>query len=115
MESCQSHPHKIPTSPTKDRLRCSWREYEDAMTKNLAEHPTLARNPAMLYRMSVPQEILESRATQRALKKMEAKGQSSKVAASSTVKQKESDISNKKMSFTEAVEAAKRQIASGGV
>src|SRR5690606_10185159 len=36
-----------------------WRTYEDAMVETLKAHPSLAKDPDLLYRMSVPAEVLE--------------------------------------------------------
>lgn len=62
-----------------------WQAYETDMMSNLQKHPTLADDPATLYRMSVPQDVLESRATQRALRKMEGKAETLQASGQSTV------------------------------
>jgi len=94
----------------------TWQQYEDKMMDNLNSHPTLARDPATLYRLSVPQEVLESRAVQKALKKMEGKAQSSKASSGSTTSRKpQQGIPDKAMSFQEAVEAAKAKLAEEGI
>ena len=92
-----------------------WRQHEDAMMTNLKEHPTLVKDPAKLYMMSVPPEVLESRATQRAIKKLQDKVDSSQVAGASTTKNKMPDIPNKAMSFQESVAFAKKQLAERGI
>lgn len=94
----------------------TWQQYEDRMTDNLQTHPTLANDPAMLYRLSVPQEVLESRATQAALRKLEAKGQSANVSGSSTTnKQPGAGLPDKPVSFQEAVQAAQKELARKGL
>lgn len=94
----------------------TWQQYEDQMRTNLTTHPTLANDPAALYRMSVPAEVLESRATQRALQKMEQKGQTSQVSGSSTThKQSTGGLPDKPVSFDEAVAAAKRKLQEDGI
>jgi hypothetical protein len=93
----------------------TWQQYEDDMRSNLKQHPSLANDPAMLYRVSVPQEVLESKATQAALKKMEQKGQATKVSGTSTTTKQPGGFPNKAMSFNEAVRQAKRQIAEQGL
>lgn len=93
-----------------------WRVYEDEMTSNLKKHPSLANDPVSLYRLSVPSDVLESRATQAALKKMEGKAQSAQVSGGSTTnKQPQPGIPNKPMSFNDAVKAAKAKLAEEGV
>jgi hypothetical protein len=58
----------------------AWKRYEPQMIRTLQMHPTLSSNPEMLYRMSVPAEVLESRATQRALKLLQSKTSSGRVS-----------------------------------
>ena len=94
----------------------TWQTYEDRMTDNLKAHPTLAADPAKLYRLSVPQEVLESRATQRALKKMEDKGKAAQVGASSkTPKKPGTELPDGPMSFDDAVKYAKKKLAEDGI
>jgi len=92
-----------------------WRQYEDTMMENLKTHPTLVKDPAKLYMLSVPSEVLESRATQKALKKLQEKADSSQVAGASTTKNKQPDIPDKAMSFQESVEFAKKQLRDRGI
>jgi hypothetical protein len=83
-----------------------WRQYEDDMKSNIQAHPSLVNDPVMLYRLSVPPEVLETRATQAAIKKLEDK-----------VKGKHQDLGtgDKAMSFNEAVDYAKKKLASEGL
>lgn len=93
-----------------------WRQYEEAMVEKLRNHPSLVNDPVSLYRMSVPAEVLESRAMQAALKKLEAKTQSSKVAGpSQTTRQPKTGFPDKPISFDEAVKLAKTQLAEKGI
>lgn len=91
----------------------TWHQYEDRMMQNLRSHPTLASDPATLYRLSVPPDVLESRATQAALRKLQAKADSGRVSGTSTTRAAPPDP-GKAMSFSEAVEFAKKQLASQG-
>lgn len=94
----------------------AWQQYEDSMAGVLKEHPTLAKDPAMLYRMSVPAEVAESRATQRAIKRMEAKTKSSQVGSPSTTNKKPAGgLPDGKLTFAAAVAAAKAKIADEGL
>ena len=92
-----------------------WRTYEDKMMANLKSHPSLVSDPGALYRMSVPPEVLESRATQTALKKLQSKAEGSKTSGGSTTKAKPMDEPDKPLSFQEAVEFAKKKLASEGI
>jgi hypothetical protein len=64
----------------------------------------------MLYKMSVPPEVLEARATKAALAKLKGSTDSANVSGSTTAKQTTFE-SNGPLSFTQAVEAAKRKLA----
>ena len=90
-----------------------WREHEDRMRENLKKHPTLVDDPSMLYRLSVPEEVMTSRAYQKALKRMEEKGQGAAVTPKSTVGQT-IPTQNPASSFQEAVEQAKEELARKG-
>ena len=92
-----------------------WRTYEDDMMTNLKSHPTLVNDPAKLYLMSVPPDVLESLATQRALKKLESKTDSARPQGSSTKKDQGADMPNKSMTFAESVAFAKAKLAKEGM
>lgn len=94
----------------------AWHQYEDEMRDTIKTHPTLANDPAKLYRLSVPTEVLESRATQAALRKLEARQQSGKVSGkSTTTKEPGGGLPDKPVSFSEAVAAAKKNLADQGI
>lgn len=93
-----------------------WRQYEEDMMGNLRAHPSLVNDPVKLYRLSVPQEVLESRATQAALKKMQDKVNSAQTSGQSTTSKKAGVGSpDKAMSFNEAVQFAKAKLAEEGM
>lgn len=92
-----------------------WRLYEDSMMSTLQKHPTLVNDPAKLYQMSVPSEVLESRATQKALKKLQQKTDNSQTSGGSTTNKQPSDMPTGPMSFNDAVKAAKAKLRSEGV
>ena len=93
-----------------------WREHEDAMMENLKAHPTLVKDPVKLYRLSVPPEVLEGRAMQKALKKMEEKAKGTQVGgASTTTKKAPHGLPDKALSFDEAVKFAKAKLAEEGL
>lgn len=93
-----------------------WRTYEDEMKANIAAHPSLVNDPVKLYRLSVPPEVLESRATQAALKKLETKVKGAQVGGtSSTTKHQAQTLGDKPLTFDEAVKAAKARLAEQGL
>ena len=87
-----------------------WKLYEDDMTANLKAHPTLARDVSKLYRLSVPEEVLKNKYTQAALKKYEEKAKSAKVSSKSSVSASSAPM-NKKLTFDEAVQEAKKRLS----
>jgi len=94
----------------------TWHQYEDEMVSNLTAHPTLAKDPIMLYRLSVPPEVFESRATQRALAKLENKASQSKISGqSTTTKTPKEGMPDGPVSFAEAVRIAKAKLEAEGI
>jgi hypothetical protein len=103
---------RLTTSTVESKLNeidSNWKMYEDEMTENLRAHPSLANDVSKLYRISVPEEVLRNKYTQAALKKYEEKAQSAKISSQSSVRSS-SPPKNKKLTFSEAVEEAKRQL-----
>lgn len=92
-----------------------WRTYEDEMMTTLREHPSLVNNPLALYKLAVPDDVLQSRATQRALKKMQDKGASASVKGASTTTKRAATMPDKPVSFDEAVKIAERELAEQGI
>ena len=85
------------------------------MMQNLKTHPTLANDPAKLYMLSVPQEVIESRATQKALQRFEQKGKAAAVSSGSTTNKKPAAPVREASSFEEAVQFAREQLAEQGL
>lgn len=98
-----------------DESAPDWRQYEDEMLQNLKDHPSLAKDPVKLYRISLPPEIMETRAMQAALRKLQQKAESAKVGGTSTTKQTTAQMPDRHMTFNEAVEHAKTQLAEQGL
>ncbi|MDD5189458.1 MAG: hypothetical protein PHE50_00265 [Dehalococcoidales bacterium] len=92
-----------------------WRVYEDGMMQTLQKHPTLVNDPVKLYQLSVPSEVLESRAAQAAMRKLQTKVESAQLSGGSTTTQQASSKPNGKLSFDQAVKFAKAQLASHGM
>jgi hypothetical protein len=96
-----------------------WRAYEDDMRSMLQQHPTLVNDVFMLYRLSVPEEVLTSRAVQTALAKFQSKTEQAKVSGTTRTSRSEPappDLTKMKSgdAFNAAVEIAKKELASGG-
>lgn len=96
-----------------------WRKYEDDMRAKLQKHPTMVNDVDELYRMSVPQEVLNSRAVQTALAKFQSKADQAKVSGTTRTSHASPatpDITKLKDSdaFDMAVQIARKKIASGG-
>lgn len=93
----------------------NWRIHEDAMTANLGKHKSLVHDPAALYRLSVPQSVLNARATQAAIDKFQQQGNQ---PAGVTLKQNPAVVSDEppqNASFAESVTWAKEQLAKQGI
>lgn len=92
-----------------DGLDPQWRSYEDSMRDNLKAHPTLVNDVATLYRLSVPQEVIEARATQAALSRLNKTTHSARVSGTSTTRTTVPATREVK-TFADAVEAAREQL-----
>jgi len=88
----------------------NWKVYEDDMTDNLKAHPTLAKDIAKLYRISVPEDVLKSKYTQAALKKFEDKAASAKIQGKSSVQTTTISGMEDVKSFDDAVKFAKKEL-----
>lgn len=95
-----------------DQIDPMWRDYEDQMTSLLAKHPTLSGDLATLYELSVPAEVRESRAYQKAAARMK-KTQALGTVSGQSTKPKTVAAPPKVSSFEEAVAAARAKIANG--
>lgn len=92
-----------------------WRVYEDSMMAELQKHPTLVQDPVKLYRMSVPDEVWQSRATQAAIKKLQSKAESAQVSGGSNTNKQASDSPRGPVPFSKAVEIAKAKLQAQGI
>lgn len=90
-----------------------WRAYETDMVDLVQKHPTLASNPDLLYKLAVPETVIESRAAKAALKKLQ--GQTEGKVSSGSTTTKTAAKPNGKLSFNQAVEVAKAQLAEKGM
>jgi len=91
-----------------DEIDPQWRMYEDEMKATLQAHPSLVSDIAKLYRISMPEDVLNSKAVQTALRKMEDKANAAKAHGSHGVTRSEPAL-KKAGSFQEAVDLAREQ------
>ena len=105
-ENIESHLNKIAPD---------WKEYEADMAALLQEHPTLANDPAKLYRLAVPSERAESAAYTRALEHLQRKVDSSQLAGASTTGKKTGVNPPAMRTVREAAEWAQQTLASQGI
>jgi hypothetical protein len=94
-----------------DDLDPNWRIYEDTMKETLQKHPTMVSDVRELYRLSVPDDVINSRAYQQAIKKLEDKGKNAQTGQKST-SVKTRPASQKVDSFQDAVDQARAMLAS---
>ena len=92
-----------------------WRMYEDKMKENLNVHQSLVNDPESLYRISVPQEVYQSRAYQKAVKDLKTKASEGQLSGGSKTNKQPSSKPSGKLTFDQAVEAAKAQLAADGM
>lgn len=92
-----------------------WRVYEDQMMETLETHPSLVNDPEKLYRISVPDDVYEKKAYEKALKKINSKASEGQMSGGSRTNKKPSDKPSGPLSFDQAVDAAKAQLASEGI
>ena len=91
-----------------------WRAYETQMVETLQAHPSMANDPDLLYRMSVPPELIEQRATKAALAKIQTGAASSEVSGSKTTTvatKNEPEIKT----LEDAVNVARQRLAAQGI
>ena len=97
-----------------DNNHPDWRTYEDDMMATLKEHPTLVNDTDMLYRMSVPAEVLAARANKAALAKIQGTNESGKIQGHSTTTQ-QTTKSPKIDTFDDAVKFARSELQRRGI
>jgi len=98
-----------------DNNHSDWRTYEDDMVGMLQKHPSLAQDPDLLYRMSVPSEVLEARAAKAALQKLKNSGESGQISGTSTATKQTTDAPPKGGTFNDYVAFAKAKLAKQGI
>lgn len=93
-----------------------WRTYETEMMQTLQSHPTLAHDPDKLYRLSVPEEVWEARATKAAMAKLKGSSENGQISGpSAATKQTTNQAPPKGGTFNDYVAYAKAQLAREGI
>jgi hypothetical protein len=98
-----------------DSKYTDWRTYEDDMRGLLAEHPSLARDPDKLYRLAVPEEVWEARATKAAMAKLRTAGEAGQISGPGATTKQTTPAPEGIKSFNDAVAYAKAKLAREGV
>jgi len=97
-----------------DSQHPDWRTYEGEMLGLLKQHPTLVNNPSMLYRLAVPDNVIEARATKAAMQKLKGTTENAQVSGGTTVRQTQQAPSGP-LTFDQAVEIARKKVQSMGL
>ena len=92
-----------------------WKTYETEMISTLQAHPSMANDPDKLYQMSIPSEVLEARATERALKRLKGGAESGAITGTKRATQTTSNKPTGLMTFDESVAYAKDQLRKQGI
>lgn len=97
-----------------DSKFADWRTYEDAMMEKLRSHPSLVNDPDALYRLAVPANVWEARATKAAMEKLKGATDHAQISGGATHKQTTTAPTGK-LTFDQAVHAAKAALAGKGL
>lgn len=92
-----------------------WRTYESQMMDTLRKHPTLVNDPSTLYRMSVPSEVIEARATKAAMQKLKGVTDNAQVSGGNTTTKQTPQAPEGPLNFSQAVAFAKAKLLKQGV
>lgn len=94
-----------------EKIDPNWRIYEDEIKESMKMAPNLIQSPqgiSKLYRMSIPEDVLTSRATQTALHKFAASAKSAAVGSKSQTTKTTPQAKGE--TFDDAVQQAKRDL-----
>lgn len=98
-----------------NELDPQWRTYEDEMSEMLQAHPSLVSDPEKLYRLSVPQEVIEKRAMQKALAQLKGKQEGGQLSGGSKTFKNPSEKPTGKLSFDQAADLARAELRKQGI
>lgn len=90
-----------------------WRDYEPKMIELLGKYPEMANDPMHLYRLAVPEKVLNERATKAALKRLKQTAESGQLSGGNT-NASASKATPKVESFEDAVMVAKQRMGNKG-
>ncbi|HOX22268.1 MAG TPA: hypothetical protein PLL10_02295 [Elusimicrobiales bacterium] len=101
---------------TLSEIDPGWQQYEQEMVDLIKEIPGLANHPERLYRLAVPPEVIESRATKKAIERLESKAKAAAGAGGSTTTKKPGavDPNQRFASVQEAALWAQRKLEEEG-
>jgi len=91
-----------------------WRLHEDKMIENLSLYPAMANDPDALYRLSVPPELLKSRATKAALAQLTGSNESAQVSGTEKSRVTSHEPSGP-LTIDQAVVVARQRLAKRGI
>ena len=106
---------KQSTEAQLDKDYPDWRTYETQMTDLLVKHPTLVNDHDSLYRMAVPKELAEQRATKAALAKIKGGTANAEIGGNKTTSVPTSERPPKFENIAEAAKWAKNHLESKGI
>lgn len=92
-----------------------WREHEDEMVTLVKAHPTLAKDPDKLYRLAMPEEVIQQRAMQRAMQKVKGQSDAGQMSGASTTTRSINQNPPEGLTLNEAVDFAKAKLAKQGI
>lgn len=92
----------------------NWQLYEDQMSEMLQAHPSLVKDPAKLYELSVPAEVKEQRAMKKALEILNGKKETTPSGGSKTPKEPSTKPSGP-LTWEQSIAHAKAELASRGI
>lgn len=98
-----------------DNKFTDWRTYEDDMLGLLQKHPSLATDPDKLYRLAVPEEVWEARATKAAMAKLKNTSDNGAISGASTTSKQTANEPTGPLTFQQAVEVAKARLGKQGI
>lgn len=100
-----------------DNNYADWRTFETEMMDTLKTHPTLAHDPDKLYRLSVPEEVWEARATKAAMAKLKATSEAGQISGPNAAPKQSPNNGPpaKGASFNDIVNWAKSELARKGM
>jgi RecG-like helicase len=98
-----------------DTQHPDWRTYEDDMMQKLQAHPSLVNDPDALYRLAVPEEVMQAMATKAAMAKLKTTSDHGSVSGGSRTTRSTTQEPSGPLSFDQAVEFARKKLERQGI